>query len=156
MSKTSLWVITALLLIVAFYILFIYLPGRQSELAKKGIQGEGTVQMKDSRPTGPDGSTEYYVTLIYQDAQHKNHQVTRQMFDVGAWEGLAAGKDVKVYYLPSDPDNGSIPGAEGMTTPRAGAFRFLAWSAILASIITGFLAYRAKPKQSGGPVMSRR
>ena len=155
MSKTSLWVITALLLCVAIYLLFIYLPGRQSVLAKKGVRGDGTVQMKDSRPVGQDGGTEYYVTLIYQDAQRKNHQVTRQMFDVGAWEDLKANQDVKVYYLPNDPDNGSIPGAEGMTTPRAGAFKFLAWSAIFAAAGTGFLAYRARPRKAGGPVMTR-
>jgi len=156
MSKTSLWVITALLLIGAIYVLFIYLPGRQSELARKGILGYGTVQMKDQRPTGPDGSTEYFVVLIYQDASGKNHQVTRQMFDVGAWDGLKANQDIKVTYLPSDPDNGSIPGAEGMTTPRAGAFKFLAWSAIFAAIATGVLAYRATPRNTGGPVMTRR
>lgn len=155
MSKNSLWIITSLLLLGAIYLLFIYLPGRQSELAKKGVRGDGTVQMTDSRPTGPNGSTEYYVTLLYQDGEGKNHQVTRQMFDVGAWQDLKAGKDVKVYYLPSDPDHGSIPGAEGMTTPRAGAFRFLAWSSIIAAFISGFLAYRAS-KPAGGPVVTRR
>jgi hypothetical protein len=155
MSKTSLWIITGLLLCGAIYLLFIFLPGRQSELAKKGVRADGTVQMVDSRPTGSDDSMAYFVTLLYQDAEGKNHQVTRQMFDAGAWSDLKAGKDVKVYYLPSDPDHGSIPGAEGMTTPRAGAFKFLAWSAILAACITGFLAYRAAPKKSGGPVVTR-
>jgi hypothetical protein len=156
MSKGSLWFITALLLIGAIYVLFIYLPGRQSELAKKGVQGYGTVQMKDSRPTGKEGEIEYFVTLIYQDTSGKNHQITRQMYDVGAWDGLKANQDIKVTYLPSDPDNGSIPGAEGMTTPRAGAFKFLAWSAIIVSFFTGYLAYRAKPKPAAGPVMTRR
>lgn len=155
MSKTSLWAITILLLAGFIYLRFIYLPGRQSELARKGVQGYGTVQMKDQRPTSPDNSTEYFVTLIYQDAQGKNHQVTRQMFDTGAWENLKANQEIKVYYLPSDPDNGSIPGAEGMTTPRAGAIGFLAWSAFLAACVTGFLAYRATPKTAGGPVMTR-
>jgi len=157
MSKTSLWIVTVLLFVGAIYILFIMLPGRQSKLAKEGVTVDGTVQMVDQRP-GPDGSGSlFFVTLIYKDNEGKNHQVTRQMFDAGAWEGLKANQDIKVHYLPSDADNGSIPGAEGMTTPRAGAFKFLAYTFILAAFGTGFLAFRAaESRGSSGPIMSNR
>lgn len=157
MSKTALWIISALLFCGAIYLLYIYLPGRQSELAKQGkFDKYGQVQMKDSRPDG-DGKVSLFVTVLYKDEEGKNHRSTRQMYDAGLWDSLKTNQDIKVYYLPADPDNGSVEGAEGMTTPRAGAFRFLAWTTVLAGFITAFLAWRA-PKPSGdrGPVMTRR
>src|SRR5579862_7329298 len=94
MSRTQFWILTVLLVGGAFYVFFVMLPGRQSELARNGIQGYGTVEYKDSRPT-PDG-TVYTVMLLYQDAQNKNHRHEVIMYDVGAWNDLKAKQDIKV------------------------------------------------------------
>src|SRR4051812_42476370 len=108
MSRNLLWTISAILFLGAIYLMFFYLRGQQSELAKHGRIAYGQVQMKDSIPT-PD-KTLYTVTLIYEDDQHKNHMNKIEMYDTGIWDGLKSNQDIKVYYLPNDPDHGSIPG----------------------------------------------
>lgn len=156
MSRNLLWVISAILFIGAIYLMYVYVPGQNSDLARKGLIGYGKVQMKDSIPT-PE-KTVYTVTLIYEDDQHKNHMNKVEMYDTGAWDRLQTNQDIKVYYLPNDPDHGSIPGGQGMTTPKAGAYRFLGWSAIFAAIglaVYGYFQPKPEPRAKG-PVMTRR
>src|SRR5690242_12804547 len=100
MSRVSLWIITAALVVGAFAITFVYLPSRKTELQRNGVRAYGTIQSKDSRPIA-DGSMVYSVTFIFQDAQNKNNQVTIQMLDEGKWNDLKANQDIKdVYYIP--------------------------------------------------------
>jgi hypothetical protein len=81
-----------------------------------------------------------------------------EMFDTGAWDNLQTNQDIKVYYLPTDPDHGSVPGGEGMTTRKAGAYRFIGWSAIFAAIGLGVYGWfqPKREKRPKGPVMTRR
>jgi hypothetical protein len=147
MSRTLLWVITALLVIGAILISFVYMPSRQTELQRKGVRGYGTIVNKDSRPIA-DGSMIYFVTFIFQDEQKKNYQVTVQMLDKGRWDSLSIKQDIKdVRYLPENPAKASIPGGERMVAPHSSALSFLAWSMFFAALVTGYMAFiAAKPE----------
>src|SRR5437588_238848 len=104
MSRNTLWFLTILCLGIACAIWFVFLPGRQSKLAREGILGYGTVQMKDSRPD-IEGHMHNFVTIIFQDSQNKNHRIEPEVYDSGVFDSLQAKQDLKVRYLASDPDH---------------------------------------------------
>jgi len=135
----------------ALCLLFIYLPGRQSEVARRGIKTEGQVLMKDSVPDGK-GGTLLTVRFVYRDAQNKNQMADNRLLDAGLWESLKRDQYVRVYYLPDRPGQAYIDGAEGLVPPHASALKFLAYSMLLGSIPLWFWAYfvsknPAQPKQ---------
>jgi hypothetical protein len=156
MKRTHLWIIAAVLTVGSIYILFFHSPGARSELVERGVRGYGSVHSKDTRP-GPNGETQYMVTFIYQDSMNKNHMVTQQVYSSGQWDSFKPGQDVHVVYLPNDPDKASI---EGLAAQQSSALRFLAWTALIAGLIVGYLAWKApkepkKPKDKG-PIITHR
>jgi hypothetical protein len=147
MSRTHLWILTILLVGGAFAIWFVYLPTRQTDLQQRGKIGYGTVQLKDSRPIA-DGSMVYTLTFIFTDEQNRNHQVTVQMLDKGRWDSLKEKQDIKVRYLPEDPEHASLEGGERMVVPHSSALSFVAWSLLIAGIVAGVYASLApKPER---------
>ena len=153
MKPIHLWLIAALLTFTALFVLFFYLPRGKTEIEKKGVREEATIQLKDSQPMG-DGRTLYTVSFVYPDAQKKNHIITNQLSDGALWDSFKTGQFVKVYYLPSKPEQAFIPGCdaivpEGSTTakpvivsaPHSGALRFLAWSMLFGSLPVWYFAW---------------
>lgn len=112
-----------------------------SELARTGVRTLGQVLFKDSRP-GPDGTFTYSVTFVFADATQRNYQVTRLVPDKAIWDELKTGAEVRVLYMPADPEQASIAGAEGLARPRDAAYAFLAWSAMVAGLVLLGMAFR--------------
>lgn len=147
MSRTMLWVITAVLGLGFIGIKFVYMPGRQTPLRQNGVREHGTVQMKDSVPTA-EGKMIYRVSVIFPDSQNRNHQANIVMMDEGRWNDLKPNQDVIVYYLANDPDTASIDGGDGLAAPHSSAMNFLAWSMFLAGAVAGYMAFKApKPEK---------
>lgn len=147
MSRTRLWIITALLIAGFIGIRFVYIPSRHTDLQRRGKTGYASVTAKDSHPVA-DEDMVYTITFIFPDEQNRNHQVTVRMLDKGRWDSLKVKDDVKCRYLPEDPENASLEGAERMIAPHSSALGFIAWSLFFASAVTGYFAYRA-PKPEG-------
>ena len=150
MSRTSLWILATLLALGALGIWFGYMPTRQTELQRRGKIGYATVQLKDSQPIA-DGTMVYTITFLYQDEQNRNHQVTVQMLDKGKWDGLKEKQDIKCRYLPEDLNTASIDGGIGMVAPHSSALSFLAWSLLIASIISAIYAYKPSVTDPDAP-----
>lgn len=126
-----------------------------SELAKRGSRAVGQVLYKDSRPA-PDGGFVYTVTFVYPDVTHRNYQISRVVPDKRTWDRLKAGGEVRVLYMPDQPLKASIEGGEELVRPHDAAYAYLAWSAILAGGVMGWLAFRQTSAASdraatGGP-----
>lgn len=162
MKPGWLWTIAALLTLGALFLLFFYIPGGQSEVARRGVKTEGQVIMKDSRPDG-QGGTALTVTFTYRDAQNKNQMAENRLLDAGQWESLKRDQYVRVYYLPDRPGQAYIDGAAGMVPPHSSALKFLAYSMLFASLPVWFYAYYAsrnpaapKPKPSAKVTITRR
>ena len=172
MKPVTLWFIAAALTLGAFFLLFYYLPHGKTEIEKKGIREDATIQLKDSQPMG-DGRLVYTVTFVYQDNQKKNHRITNQLSDSGLWDSFKENQTVKCYFLPDKPDMAYIPGCDAVvpegksvaepmqvSTPHSGAFRFLAWSMLFGSLPVWYFAWaRSKDpalKKPKPPVITRR
>jgi len=104
-----------------------------SELARKGSRSLGQILFKDSQPAA-DGKFTYSVTFVFADATHRNFQVTRVVPDKGEWDRLRTGAEVWVRYMPGNPEDASIAGAEGIARPHDAAYAFIAWSAIVFGV----------------------
>jgi hypothetical protein len=144
-SRGVLWVLTVLLVGSALYLFFGYLPKGQSEVAKKGIEGDGQVRMKDIR-VGPDGKAANIVYFTFKDASDRNHSGESVVDDQGLYDSLKTDTYIKVRYLPNDPTKAVMKGAEGMVAPHSEAIGFLAWTLMIGGLVVGFFAFRA-PKQ---------
>lgn len=144
-----LWGLGLLLLVASLVLLFWVIPGGTTDLAKRGIRTEATVQLADSKP-GPNGESEMTVTFIFQDSMRRNRQVTRRMFDQGRWSELKPGKEIKVIYLPENPDGASLEGGEGLASKQSATLTYVAWSAL---IVGAFLTLRAwlSPRKAARP-----
>jgi hypothetical protein len=154
MKPALAWTMALFLTAASLYLLFIHIPGGRSELARRGIQTIGTVQLKDSRPS-QDGGLIYTITFIFADANKKNHRVERRAYDLGLWERLKANQELRVYYLPENPEVASFVGGELMTSPASSSLRFIAWSALIVSLYFWYHVYRQlkspQPPQSSLP-----
>ena len=147
MPRVALWFVTVILVVGAFYIWFVAIPGRRSEMAQRGKREHGTIQMKDSQPLA-NGGMAYTFTVIFPDAQNRNHSPTIRMLDQGKWNGSKIGDDIIVYYLPENPDKATVEGGEGMAAPHSAALSFIAWTMFIASGFVGYAAYKApKPER---------
>jgi hypothetical protein len=172
MKPIHLWIIAAFMTFSAMFVLFFYLPKGKTEIEKKGVKEEATIQLKDSQPMG-DGRILFTVSFVYQDAQKKNHMVTNQLSDAGLWDSFKTNQIVKCYYLPTKPDMAFIPGCdaivpEGASTaqpvqvsaPHSNALRFLAWTMLFGSLPVWYFAWtRSKDptvKKPKPPVITRR
>ena len=160
MGKTALWIVTILLDVFAFFLMFFMAPGGKSELASRGVRGTGTVILKDTQQSA-NGAAMNMITFEFLDAQNKNHRINRQMFDEGRFNSLSPKQDINVLYLPENQEIAATDGMEGLSSPKAGAFNFVAWSAIIASFVTGYMAIKSqlagpKPAKSRGITMTRR
>src|SRR5258708_31068056 len=71
-SRGVLWMLTVLLVGSALYLFFGFLPKGQSEVAKKGVKGEGQVRMKDAR-VRDDGQLANIVYYTFRDTVDRNH-----------------------------------------------------------------------------------
>jgi hypothetical protein len=170
----ALWILAPLMLGAAFYILWIFIPGRKSDIAKDAVRTEARVRLKDSQSTG-DGRMIWSVTFIYPDEQKRNHEATNYLFDEGAWEKLKPEAYVKVHYVPGQPGMAFMDTAQAIALdtggggkriinilpPNAGALSFLGWSLLWASLPVFVLAYLAsrterKPRPKGPKVVMTR
>ncbi|MCX6361773.1 MAG: hypothetical protein NT029_18370 [Armatimonadetes bacterium] len=136
----------AVLVIVAAYLMWFYVPGGQSELKRLGAQTEGSVQYKDS-PPGTDGRPILQVAFMFQDGARMNRIVTRTVYDAAVWQTLQPGSKLRVFYLPDKPETASFEGAEGMASPRSAALRFLSVSMIIAGLAIAALGGKAWMQQ---------
>lgn len=146
MSRTSLWILTALLIGAMIAIEFVYMPSRQTDLQRRGKIGYASVTAKDSHPVAEEEMV-YTISFIFPDDQNRNHQVTVRMLDKGRWDSLKVKDDIKCRFLPEDPENASIEGGERMVAPHSSALGFVAWTLFFAGVITGYFAYRAPKPQ---------
>jgi hypothetical protein len=146
------WTLALFLTAGSLYLLFIYIPGGRSELARRGIRATGTVQLKDSRPS-QDGGLIYTITFIFADSMKKNHRVERRAYDLGLWDRLKVNQDIRIYYLPENPEVASFEGGELMSSPASGSLRYIAWSALIASLYFWYQVYRhlKSPRSPGSP-----
>jgi hypothetical protein len=151
-SRGVLWFLTVLLVGGALYLFFGYLPKGQSEVAKKGVEAEGQVRMKDQR-VGPDGKAANIVYFTFKDATDRNHSGESVVDDQGLYDSLKTDSYIKVRYLPNDPTRAVMKGAEGMVAPHSGAVSFLAWTLMIIGLVVGVFAFRA-PKQRKSPARS--
>ena len=158
------WVIGAVLIVVGAVLLWVLPTAAPSELGSRGVHSLGQVQMKDSQPAD-GGKLVYTVTFIFPDTMGRNHMVTRQVYDVGLWDRLKVGSEIKVRYLPEKPEEASFGGAEGMASPRGRAVSFVGWSALIAGVVVCWMAFRsaeararagAQPPTGRGPIVTRR
>ncbi|HSV73642.1 MAG TPA: DUF3592 domain-containing protein [Chthonomonadales bacterium] len=157
------WLVGAALIALGVALLWVLPVLAPSEIRARGVESRGQVQMKDSVP-GAGGDLTYTVTFIFPDTMGRNHMVTRPVYDVGLWERLEVGSEVKVRYLPEDPEAASFQGAEGMGPRRGRAASFAGWSALIAGAAVCWLAFRAAeakarakaPPPGRGPIVSRR
>jgi hypothetical protein len=142
MSSRTLWILAVLLTVGPLYLMFVVLPGTQSDVARRGIKATGQVRLKDSRPMS-GGGMEYNVTFIFEDTMKRNHQVTRVVYDKGAWDRLMPNTDVKVYFTPENPDGATLEGGAGMASPHSAAFSFLGWSLFAVGVYLAYAAIKA-------------
>jgi hypothetical protein len=171
MSKTMLWILAVLLVGGGLYLIYGFIPSRQSAVAKRGVKSEGQVLLKDMRPNKA-GSVDRVVTLVYRDNEDRNHQVDNIVDDEGLYESLKANQYVTVYYLPEDKSKAFMQGAYAIINPpaqtggpasltvvsiaRAAGWRFLAWTMVLAGIAAAVYAwFKPKPqKKEAGPAVT--
>ncbi len=158
MTRSSLMFLAAIGTLGAIVLLVVVVPGRTTEIQKRGVKAEGQILYKDSRVV--EGRPVYVVRFVYADNQRKNHDVENQMASAGDWEHLKPYQYVPVYYLPDRPDVAFLPGAIGMVAPHSRALTFVGWSALLGSIVLWYLAFKApknqKPPTPKGPTTTRR
>jgi hypothetical protein len=172
MSKTMWWILAVLLVGGGLYLIYGFIPSRQSTVAKRGVKSEGQVLLKDIRPN-KQGSVDRMVTLVYRDDENRNHQVENIVDDEGLYDSLKANQYVTVYYLPEDKSKAFMQGAYAIVTrsaqmdgpvsltvvsiPRVSAWRFLGWSMVIAGIVAGVYAwFKPKPekKSQTGPAVT--
>lgn len=142
-----------IVLLVAAYLMWFYVPGGQSELKRMGAQTEGSVQYKDS-PPGTDGRPILQVAFMFQDGARMNRIVTRTVYDAAVWQTLQPGSKLRVFYLPDKPDSASFEGAEGMASPRSAALKFLSVTMLIVGhvlLIMGIKAWMEQQKPAARP-----
>lgn len=142
-----------IVLLVAAYLMWFYVPGGQSELKRMGAQTEGSVQYKDS-PPGTDGRPILQVAFMFQDGARMNRIVTRTVYDAAVWQTLQPGSKLRVFYLPDKPDSASFEGAEGMASPRSAALMFLSVTMLIVGhvlLIMGIKAWMEQQKPAARP-----
>ncbi|MGC8667911.1 MAG: hypothetical protein ACP5VE_07360 [Chthonomonadales bacterium] len=158
MSRAPLMLIAAVLTVAAIALLFFVVPGRTTEIQKRGVKAEGQVLYKDSRAV--QGRPVYVVRFVYADSLRKNHDVENEIASAADWDRLKPNQYITVYYLPDRPDVAYMPGAVGMVAPHSRALSFLGWSALIAAVPLWYLAFKApkasRPPAPKGPLMARR
>lgn len=158
MKRSHLILLAAFLTAAAIALLFVVVPGRTSEIQKRGVKGEGQILYKDSRVV--QGRPVYVVRFVYADSGRKNHDVENEIASASDWDRLKPNQYITVYYLPDRPEVAFMPGAVGMVAPHSRALSFLGWTLLIAAIPAWYLAFQSpktprssKPK---GPVVARR
>jgi len=162
-----------LLTAAALAILWYWIPSGQSDIQGQVVRTEGQVHLKDSVPIAGD-RVAHIVTLIYPDAEKRNHTATCQLEDPALWESLKPNQYVQVYYVPGQPGMAYMRGAAAILLPQEGTSQFktirviaphaaglsfLAWTALLASLPLWVLAWlrsrQPRPQRKKGPTITR-